>query len=111
MSLTIALRLRHGLYIKRRYLDISPSLFMGKSYSKLNHNKMEKKDAIFELPLADGSVIPKIQQKNNDVPDQPYGWQGTIEYPPLFEPMEEEDEERERKEKRRGREKKREEWK
>lgn len=57
---------------------------------------MEKKDAIFELPLADGSVIPKIQQKNNDVPDQLYGWQGTMEYPPLFEPMEEEDEKRER---------------
>lgn len=68
---------------------------------------MEKKHAIFELPLADGSVIPKIQQKNNDVPDQIYGWQGTMEYPPLFEPMEEDDEERERKEKRRGREKKR----
>lgn len=74
------------------------SLFMGKSYSKLNHNKMEKKDAIFELPSADGSVIPKIQQKNNDVPDQPYGWQGTMEYPPLFEPMEEEDEKREKRE-------------
>lgn len=59
---------------------------------------MEKKDAIFELPLADGSVIPKIQQKNNDVPDQPYGWQGTMEYPPLFEPMEEEDEKREKRE-------------
>lgn len=50
---------------------------------------MENKDAIFELPLADGSVIPKIQQKNNDVPDQPYGWQGT-----MFEPMEEEYEKR-----------------
>lgn len=62
---------------------------MGKSYSKLNHNKMEKKDAIFELPFANGSVIPKIQQKNNDVPDQPLGWQGTMEYPPLFEPMQE----------------------
>lgn len=86
------------IYIKRRYLDISPSLFMGKSYSKLNHNKMEKKDAISELPLADGSVISKIQQKNNDVPDQPYGWQGTMEYSPLFEPMEEEDEEREKRE-------------
>lgn len=72
---------------------------------------MEKKHAIFELPLADGSVIPKIQQKNNDVPDQIYGWQGTMEYPPLFEPMEEDDEERERKEKRRGREKKRKERK
>lgn len=59
---------------------------------------MEKKDAISELPLADGSVIPKIQQKNNDVPDQPYGWQGTMEYSPLFEPMEEEDEEREKRE-------------
>lgn len=50
---------------------------------------MENKVAIFELPLADGSVIPKIQQKNNDVPDQPYGWQGT-----MFEPMEEEYEKR-----------------
>lgn len=59
---------------------------------------MEKKDAISELPLADGSVISKIQQKNNDVPDQPYGWQGTMEYSPLFEPMEEEDEEREKRE-------------
>ena len=59
---------------------------------------MEKKDAIFELPLADGYVIPKIQQKNNDVPDQPYGWQGTMEYSPLFEPMEEEDENREKRE-------------
>lgn len=62
---------------------------------------MEKKDAIFEIPFTNGSVIPKIQQKNNDVPDQALGWHGTIEYPPLFEPMEEEDENRE-KDKRRG---------
>lgn len=62
---------------------------------------MEKKDAIFKLPLADrwvGYVIPKIQQKNNDVPDQPSGWQGTMEYPSLFEPIEEEYEKREKRE-------------
>lgn len=71
---------------------------------------MEKKDAISELPLVDGSVIPKIQQKNNDVPDQPYGWQGTMEYSPLFEPMEEEDEKKEKREEEgEGEEKKREE--
>lgn len=34
----------------------SPSLFMGKSFSKLKHNKMEKKDAIFEIPFANWSV-------------------------------------------------------
>lgn len=82
----------------------SPSLFMGKSFSKLKHNKMEKKDAIFEIPFANwsvGYVIPKIQQKNNDVRNQPLGWQGTVEYPPLFEPMEEEEQE-----KRRGKKKK-----
>lgn len=82
----------------------SPSLFMGKSFSKLKHNKMEKKDAIFEIPFANwsvGYVIPKIKQKNNDVPNQPLGWQGTVEYPPLFEPMEEEEQE-----KRRGKKKK-----
>lgn len=40
----------------------SPSLFMGKSFSKLKHNKMEKKDAIFEIPFANwsvGYVIPE----------------------------------------------------
>lgn len=55
-----------------------------------------------EIPFSDGSVgyvIPKIQPKKNiDVPDQPLGWQGTIEYPDLFEPMEEE--EREKREER-----------
>lgn len=70
---------------------------------------MEKKDATFELPFANGSVIPKIQQKNNYVPDQPLGWQGTMEYPPLFEPMQE-DRKRDKK-KRRCREKKSEERK
>lgn len=65
---------------------------------------MEKKDAIFELPLADGwvgYVIPNIlpKNKNYDVPDQPLGWQGTIEHPPMFEPMEEE--EREKREEKR----------
>lgn len=53
----------------------SPSLFMGKSFSKLKHNKMEKKDAILDIPFANwsvGYVIPKIKQ-NNDVPNQPLG--------------------------------------
>lgn len=39
----------------------SPSLFMGKSFSKLKH-KMEKKDAIFKIPFANwsvGYVIPE----------------------------------------------------
>lgn len=65
---------------------------------------MEKKDAIFKIPFANwsvGYVIPKIQQKNNDVPNQPLRWQGTVGFPPLFEPMEEEEQE-----KRRGKKKK-----
>lgn len=57
-----------------------------------------------EIPFSDGSVgyvIPKIQPKKNiDVPDQPLGWQGTIEYPDLFEPMEEKEEKREKREER-----------
>lgn len=60
-----------------------------------------------EIPFSDGSVgyvIPKIQPKKNiDVPDQPLGWQGTIEYPDLFEPMEEEKREKREKKRRRGR--------
>lgn len=78
------------------------SLFMGKIYSKLNHNKMEKKDATFELPLADGSVIPKIQQKTMMFRIDLTGGKERWNIPPCLSQWKK-NMKRKRKEKRRGR--------
>lgn len=70
---------------------------------------MGEPEALIGMPFADGSVgylVPK-KIKHYDVPDQPLGWRGTIEYPPLFEPMEEEREKKEEEEEEERREKER----
>lgn len=62
---------------------------------------------LIEMPFADGSVgylIPK-NIDHYDLPDQPLRWRGTIEYPPLFEPMEVEKEKKEEREEEEEREK------
>lgn len=32
----------------------------------------------------------KTEERKGDIPEEPLGWHGTLEHPPLFEPMEEE---------------------
>lgn len=57
---------------------------------------------VIEVPLKDGSKVylkpivktsptdkEKTEEKEVDIPEEPSGWHGSLEHPPLFEPMEE----------------------